>query len=251
MIALLAFSIARFAALDSGRISGCVVCPLPGDWSCFYQDRAQMLLLFLLKGVVVGIIIAVPVGPVGVLCVRRTLFQGKLAGFVSGLGAATADAIFGFIAAFGLTFVSDWLIGYQLWLRIAGGCYLLYVGGTALLSKPTTKPNPERDAETILRDFGSTFVLTLTNPITIVAFLGIFSALGLSGEGATLGRAAILVLGVWSGSLLWWLALSFGLGMIFRSFQPRYLVWINRASGTILLLSGAGLLAAPAIKHML
>jgi threonine/homoserine/homoserine lactone efflux protein len=204
-----------------------------------------MLLVFLLKGIVVGIIIAVPVGPVGVLCVRRTIFQGKLAGFVSGLGAATADAIFGFIAAFGLTFVSDWLIGYQQWLRIAGGCYLLYVGGSALLARSEAKSDSERDAETPLRDFA------LTNPITILAFLGIFSALGLGGEEATFGRAAILVLGVWSGSLLWWLALSFGLGLVFRSFEPRHLVWINRASGTILFLSGAALLAAPAIRHIL
>ena len=210
-----------------------------------------MLLVFLLKGIAVGIIIAVPVGPVGVLCVRRTIFQGKLAGFVSGLGAATADAIFGFIAAFGLTFVSELLIGYQQWLRIAGGCYLLFVGVSALLVPPEAKSNLERDAETPLRDFASTFALTLTNPITILAFLGIFSALGLRGEEATFGRAAILVLGVWIGSLLWWLALSFGLGVIFRSFEPRHLAWINRASGTILLLSGAGLLAAPAIKHML
>jgi threonine/homoserine/homoserine lactone efflux protein len=210
-----------------------------------------MLLLFLLKGIVVGIIIAVPVGPVGVLCVRRTIFQGKLAGFVSGLGAATADAIFGFIAAFGLTFVSDWLIGYQHWLRVAGGCYLLYIGGSALLTKPETKSDAEPDAETVLRDFASTFALTLTNPITILAFLGIFSVLGLSGEAATLSRAAILVVGVWTGSLLWWLALSFGLGLSFRSFGPGHLVWINRGSGAILLLSGATLLAAPAIKHML
>ena len=131
----------------------------------------------------------------GVLCVRLTIFQVKLAGFVSGLGAATADAIFGFIAAFGLTFISDWLIGYQQWLRIAGGCYLLYVGGSALLARPETKSNSERDTETPLRDFASTFALTLTNPITILAFLGIFSVLGLGGEEATFGRAAILVSG--------------------------------------------------------
>src|ERR1700758_3742296 len=112
-----------------------------------------MLFLFLLKGVVVGIIIAVPVGPVGVMCVRRTIFAGKLAGFVSGLGAATADAIFGFIAAFGLTFVSDWLIGYHQWLRIAGGCYLLYVGGSALLAKLEARRQTEPDAESVLRYF--------------------------------------------------------------------------------------------------
>jgi threonine/homoserine/homoserine lactone efflux protein len=210
-----------------------------------------MLLVFLLKGIVVGIIIAVPVGPVGVMCVRRTIFEGRVAGFVSGLGAATADSLFGFIAAFGLTFISDWLIDYQHWLRVAGGCYLIYIGGSALFTKPEAKADREPDAESLLRDYLSTFVLTLTNPITILAFIGIFSALGLSGEQATPGRAAILVLGVWLGSMLWWLALSFGLGSLFRSFGPRHLVWINRGSGIILLLSGAALLAIPLIEDML
>ncbi|MBV9374746.1 MAG: LysE family transporter [Alphaproteobacteria bacterium] len=198
----------------------------------------------------VGVVIAVPVGPVGVICVRRTIFEGREAGFISGLGAATADALFGCIAAFGLTFVSDWLIGYHQWLRIAGGCYLLYVGGRALLAAPEAKRTSEPDTEGLLRAFLSTFVLTLTNPITILAFLGIFSALGLSGADATFARAAILVLGVWLGSLLWWLALTFGLGSLFRSFEAHHLKWINRGSGTILLLSGAGLLAAPLIAHM-
>lgn len=209
-----------------------------------------MLLIFLLKGIAVGIVIAVPVGPVGVMCVRRTIFEGKRAGLVSGLGAATADALFGLIAAFGLTFVSDWLIGYHQWLRIAGGCYLLYVGGSALLAEPESKQSSEPDAEGLLRDFLSTFALTLTNPITILAFLGIFSALGLSGADATFARAAAMVIGVWLGSLLWWLALTCGLGSLFRSFEARHLKWINHASGTILLLSGAGLLAAPLIAHM-
>jgi threonine/homoserine/homoserine lactone efflux protein len=209
-----------------------------------------LLLIFLLKGIAVGIVIAVPVGPVGVMCVRRTIFEGKRAGFVSGLGAATADALFGLIAAFGLTFVSDWLIGYHQWLRIAGGCYLVYIGGSALLAEPEVRRSSEPNAESLLRDFLSTFALTLTNPITILAFLGIFSALGLTGEDATLARAAVMVLGVWLGSLLWWLALTFGLGSLFRSFEARHLRWINRASGIILLLSGAGLLAAPLIAHM-
>ena len=208
-----------------------------------------MLLVFLLKGIAVGLVIAVPVGPVGIMCVRRTIFEGKLAGLVSGLGAATADALFGCIAAFGLTFVSDWLIGYHQWLRIAGGCYLLYVGGAALLAEPEAKQSSEPDAEGLLRDFLSTFALTLTNPITILAFLGIFSALGLTGEDATFARAAVMVIGVWLGSLLWWLALTLGLGSFFRSVEARHLKWINRASGIILLLSGAGLLAAPLIAH--
>jgi threonine/homoserine/homoserine lactone efflux protein len=208
-----------------------------------------MLVVFLLKGIAVGIVIAVPVGPVGVMCVRRTIFQGKLAGFVSGLGAATADALFGFIAAFGLTFVSDWLIGYQQWLRVAGGCYLLYVGGAALLARHEVNLQSRPDAESLFRDYLSTFALTLTNPITILAFLGIFSAVGLTGENATLARAAILVLGVWLGSLLWWLALAYGLGSLFQSSGPRHLAWINRGSGMILFMSGVALIAVPLLKH--
>jgi len=205
-------------------------------------------LIFLLKGIVVGIVIAVPVGPVGVMCVRRTIFASRLAGLISGVGAATGDAMFGFIAAFGLTFISDLLIGYQQWLRVAGGVYLIWVGGSALLAPPEITPRSPRSAE--IRDFVSTFALTLSNPITILVFLGVFSAIGLSGEEATLDRAAILVLGVWLGSLLWWLTVSFGLGRLFRAFEPRYLGWINRGSGTILLVSGAALLAVPLLRHM-
>jgi threonine/homoserine/homoserine lactone efflux protein len=210
-----------------------------------------MLLVFLLEGIVVGIVIAVPVGPVGVICVRRTIFRGKLAGLVSGLGAATADAIFGFIAAFGLTFISDWLIGYQQWLRVAGGCYLLYAGVSALLTAPSLQADSEPPRpENLFRYFFSTFALTLTNPITILAFLGIFAAVGFGGEKVTLVRAAFLVLGVWLGSLLWWLVLSFGVGVLFRTFGRGYLRWINRGSGVILFLSGVALLAAPVIAHM-
>lgn len=207
-----------------------------------------MLLIFLLKGIVVGIVIAVPVGPVGVMCVRRTIFASRLAGLISGIGAATGDAMFGLIAAFGLTFISDLLIGSQQWLRVAGGAYLIWVGGSALLAPSEIAPRSRRHAE--LHDFLSTFALTLSNPITILAFLGIFSAIGLSGEKATLDRATVLVLGVWLGSLLWWLGLSFGLGSLSGAFGAAHLHWINRVSGTILFLSGAALLAVPLLKHM-
>jgi len=201
-----------------------------------------MLLAFFLKGVLVGIVIAVPVGPVGVMCVRRTILDGKLAGFVSGLGAATADAVFGIIAGFGLTAVSDLLIDYQHWLRVAGGCYLLYIGGRAFAAEPPAELESESDAESLLGDFASTFALAVINPITVLAFIGIFAAIGLSGSQATFGRASILVLGVWCGSLLWWLGLSLGVGRVRDSIEPRHLAWISRGSGAILFLSGAALL---------
>ncbi len=194
--------------------------------------------------------IAVPVGPVGILCLRKTIFEGQLAGLVSGLGAAAADAFFGVVAAFGLTFISTWLLGYEDLLRAAGGCYLLYAGGHALLTPPPEAATEQTDTETLFRNFVSTFVLTLTNPITILVFLGIFAALGLSGSGATVVLAAVLVAGVWTGSLLWWLTLSLGVGMFRRAIGPRQLAWISRGSGSILFLSGAALLATSVVKHL-
>ncbi len=209
-----------------------------------------MLLVFLVKGIVVGAIIAVPVGPVGVLCLRKTLFDGPLAGLVSGLGAATADALFGVIAAFGLTFIAKWLLGYEGVLRAVGGFYLLYAGARALLTAPPEAAAEQSDPDSFIRDFFSTFVLTLTNPITILVFLGIFAALGLSGTRATMALAGILVAGVWTGSLAWWLALSLGVGMFRRSIGPRQLAWISRGSGAILFLSGAALLATTVVKQL-
>lgn len=208
-----------------------------------------MLLWFLLKGALVGLIIAVPVGPVGVLCVRRTVIHGSAAGFFSGLGAASADAVFGIIAASGLTVVADWLLGYENWLRVVGGLYLLYIGISALRADPEDEANSQRDAEGLLADFASTFALTIANPITIVAFLAIFAGIGLAGEQASIARGGVLVLGVWLGSLLWWGGLTFGTGLLRVSLRRDHLVWINRGSGGILLLSGIGLLGSALLKH--
>ncbi len=209
-----------------------------------------MLFYFLLKGIVVGVVIAVPVGPVGILCLQRTIFEGRLSGLVSGLGAATADALFGAVAAFGLTFVSDWLLDYEVWLRAGGGVYLLYAGGSALLSKPQDKIAEQSSPESLFRDFASAFALTVTNPVTILVFLAIFAALGLGGRQATLVHAAVLVLGVWGGSFLWWLALALGIGVFRRSIEPRHLAWISRGSGAILFASGAALLVTTVLKHL-
>jgi threonine/homoserine/homoserine lactone efflux protein len=208
-----------------------------------------MLIAFLLKGMVVGIVIAIPVGPVGVLCIRRTILHGRVAGFVSGTGAATADAMFGIIAGFGLTVVSDWLFDYQDWLRIAGAAFLLYIGISAFFHDPLTGTQSQRDPESLVGDFISTFALTITNPITILAFLAIFASIGFTGGQATLGTAAVLVLGVWLGSLLWWAGLAAGAGLLRLSFRHDHLVWINRTSGGILVLSGVGLIGSLVFEH--
>ena len=208
-----------------------------------------MLLGFLLKGIVVGIVIALPAGPVGVLCIRRTIFHGRLAGFVSGLGAASADAMFGIIAGFGLTVVSDLLLGYQDLLRLGGAGFLLYIGIAAFAADPLKGTQSQRDPEGLLADYATAFALTIANPITILAFLAIFAGIGFSGPEATVGRAGILVLGVWLGSLLWWAALAFGAGMVRLSFDRDHLVWINRGSGAILVLSAVALLGSLVVQH--
>jgi threonine/homoserine/homoserine lactone efflux protein len=208
-----------------------------------------MVFLLLLKGVAVGFVIALPVGPVGVLCIRRTLLNGRLAGFVSGLGAATADSVFGIIAAGGLTVVSDVLLSYQDWLRVGGAGFLLYIGIRAFRADPLGRTRTQRDPETLLADYASTFVLTITNPITILAFLAIFAGIGFAGGEATLGHGAVLVLGVWLGSLVWWAGLSIGAGFLRLTFQRRHLDWVNRGSGGILVLSGVGLLGSLVVEH--
>jgi threonine/homoserine/homoserine lactone efflux protein len=208
-----------------------------------------MLIGFLLKGMMVGIVIAVPVGPVGVLCIRRTILDGRLAGLFSGLGAATADSFFGIIAGFGLTVISDSLLYYQDWLRIGAAGFLLYVGITALMSEPTARNRSGNDPEGLFGDFASTFVLTITNPVTILSFIAIFGAIGFAGEEATLPHAAMLVAGVWLGSFFWWVGLVAGAGFLRMTFQRQHLVWINRGSGGFLVAAGVALLGSLVVEH--
>jgi threonine/homoserine/homoserine lactone efflux protein len=188
---------------------------------------------FLISGIIIGFSIAAPVGPIGVLCIRRTLAEGRRHGLVSGLGAATADAVYGCIAAFGLTFISDVLVQQQLWLRIIGGAFLIFLGVKTILSKPSEKPSSEKRTG-LLTAYGSTFFLTLTNPMTILSFVAIFAGIGLGSTVADYGSAALLVFSVFSGSALWWLVLSGTVGILKKKVTPRVLMWINRTSGAII-----------------
>lgn len=206
-----------------------------------------MLLLPLLKGIVIGIVIALPVGPVGILCVRRTLFEGAAFGFASGLGAATADTIYGIVAGFGLTAVSSHLLAFEGPLAALGGLFLLYLGLRALLGPAAVEAEP-LGGEALLGAFASTFALTIANPVTILAFAGIFAAFGLDAAARYLDVAA-LVAGVFIGSLLWWLGIAFG-GILVRRMTGRQvlLAWLGRATGTILILSGAALVIAAGLR---
>jgi len=189
---------------------------------------------FLISGIIIGFSIAAPVGPIGVLCIRRTLAEGRLHGLVSGLGAATADAVYGCIAAFGLTFITDVLVQQQLWLRLVGGAFLLFLGARTILSKPSEKPQLEKRIG-LLKAYGSTFFLTITNPVTILSFAAIFAGIGLGTAVADYGSAGLLVFSVFAGSALWWLILSGAVSLLRKKVTQRVLVWINRVSGAIII----------------
>ena len=194
-----------------------------------------------LRGLLIGFSIAAPVGPIGVLCIRRTLAEGRLAGFLSGIGAASADMFYGAVAAFGLTAVQDLLLGQSGWLRLVGGIFLLALGVRIFLAKPA-----EREAKTshggLLGAYISTFFLTITNPLTILSFLAIFAGLRLAETNGDYGSATLMVLGVFLGSAAWWLTLSAGVSLFRDKFTPALLTWVNRLAGAIIFAFGAAAL---------
>jgi threonine/homoserine/homoserine lactone efflux protein len=195
---------------------------------------------YLIKGFIIGLSISVPVGPIGILCVRRTLAQGRMVGFLSGLGAATADAFYGAIAGFGITFLVNFIIGKQIWLHLIGGALLCILGIKTFLSKPAEQGVPV-EGNSRWHAYLSTFFLTLTNPLTIIFFAAVFAGLGVVTEGKHFLFAGILVLGIFIGSAMWWLVLSGFTGLLQKLLSPKRLQWLNRISGLIIL--GFGLFA--------
>lgn len=199
-----------------------------------------MDLPYIFKGIILGFAIAAPVGPIGILCIRRTLEYGRFSGFFTGLGAAAADTLYGIVAAFGFTFISDFLISIQLWLKIFGGAFLLYLGVKTFFSKTIDKPASVTH-KTLIGDFVSTFFLTLTNPMTIISYVAIFAALGLSFVQDNFHNATWLVFGVFIGSTVWWLILSEGVTFFRHRVSKGIMVWINRFAG--MLIAGFGIAA--------
>ncbi len=196
------------------------------------------------RGFLIGLSIAATIGPMAVLCIRRTLAQGRLAGLATGLGVATADGCYGAMAGFGLAFISRFLLAQQVWLRLVGGLFLCYLGVKTMLAAPATRPASAGGA-TLGRAYLSALALTLTNPLTILSFAAIFAGLGagVRAEGGY-GATVLLVLGVFAGSALWWVILTGVVAALRARVTPRGLRWINRASGAVILVFGVLALAS-------
>lgn len=188
---------------------------------------------YLLKGFIIGFSIAAPVGPIGVLTIKRTLTEGRISGFVTGMGAAFADAAYGAVAGFGIIAVSSFLISQEFTIKLIGGLFLIYLGVKSFLSKPATKEATVA-GKGLWNNLISTFFLTLTNPSTILSFVAIFAGLGLAAETADYISSMAIVFGVFMGSALWWFILSSIVSFFRHNITSDKLVWVNRLSGLVL-----------------
>lgn len=192
------------------------------------------------KGVALGIAIAAPVGPIGVLCIRRTLIHGTRFGILTGIGAAFADGLFGLIAAFGMVALSAWLITLRDSLHLIGGTVLAVLAVRTLLHAGHIERDPEtgRTESSEITAVVTAFLLTLSNPMTILTFATAFTAVGLA-ETLSIASGLILVAGVLVGSASWFTALSFIVSATGGRLTPRTLLWIDRVAGVLLLLFAA------------
>jgi threonine/homoserine/homoserine lactone efflux protein len=203
-------------------------------------------ILFFLKGLLIGFSIAAPVGSIGLLCIQRTISYGRWSGLVTGIGAATADGLYGAVAAFGLTAISGFLVGQQYWFRLIGGIFLIYLGIKSFLSKSAEKA-ASSSHDSLFSDFASTVFLTITNPMTILSFAAVFAGLGLANTGGGHASPALMVAGVILGSTLWWFALSAGVSLLGSKLNRGSLSIVSRVSGAILV--GFGIFALASIPR--
>jgi threonine/homoserine/homoserine lactone efflux protein len=190
---------------------------------------------FLAKGLVIGFSVAAPLGPIGILCLRRSLADGMAKGLAVGLGAATADAAYACVAGFGLTAVAGFLVHHQIGLETVGGGFLCFLGLRTFFSAPAQDGAVARGRASTL--YATTFALTIANPATLLSFAALFSAFGL-GLATDYTRAAGLVLGVFLGSALWWVILSGSVSLLRGRITGAWLQAVNRLSGAVLLAFG-------------
>jgi threonine/homoserine/homoserine lactone efflux protein len=195
---------------------------------------------FFLKGLMFGFAIAAPVGPIGILCIRRSLAGGWAAGLLTGLGAATADACYGCVAGFGLAGITGFLVGQRAWIQLFGGLFLCWLGLRIFLAK-VEDSTAEKASGGVAMGYLSALFLTLTNPMTILSFAAVFAGMGLGRIGAGHLAAIWLVAGVFAGSMTWWIILSSASSLFNTRMNAKGMRWVNRFSGAVL--TGFGLVA--------
>ena len=191
---------------------------------------------YLARGLIVGFTVAAAVGPISLLTIRRTLAHGQVYGLASGMGVALADASYGGVAAIGLTAVTAVLVDIRPALALLGGMFLVWLAIRTMTAEPAEDEAAVRERPGLFGAFLSIYGLTMTNPMTILSFAGIFAGLGLSG--GSVPEAALLTLGVFFGSATWWVGLTFAVSRLRSRLTRDALRWVNRLSGAVLLVFG-------------
>lgn len=199
------------------------------------------------RGLVIGLSIAASVGPMSILCIRRTLAEGQLTGLMTGMGIATADGGHALLAAFGVTFITNLMIDYRIWLQLVGGAFLCYLGLRTLLTTPARR-SVAGEAGSIMGAYASTVALTMTNPMTILSFGAIFAGLGLAAQGSY-SVGGTLVLGVFLGSCVWWLILTTAVASVRERLSDGVLRGLNWVSGGAIVAFGALALAGALLRN--
>jgi len=198
------------------------------------------VLTLFIKGLIIGLAIAAPVGPIGILCIQRSLHDGFKVGLMTGIGAALADGTYGLIAGFGLTAISSLLVTQQFWIRLIGGIFLLYLGIKHIFTPSRKRSATGYSDRSSWHACATTFFLTLTNPMTVLSFVAIFAGLGLGSTSKDYTDAILLVAGITLGSAIWWLCLSGGVAfLLHHRITPNTMRIINWLSSIIMLAFGA------------
>jgi len=194
---------------------------------------------FLLKGLVVGFLASVPLGPVGVLCIQRTINKGKLSGMFSGMGSATVDAFFALVAALGLTYIINFIEEQQFYIQLIGGVVLIIVGARIFYANPIKQIRRHRRRKNkIIEDYFSVLLLTLSNPVAIFLFVAAFAGIGIVSSSDSKLDSFFIVAGVFLGAMLWWLTLTFFVDLFRKRFRLKQLWWINKIAGIIVVVFG-------------
>lgn len=200
-------------------------------------------IIYLFKGMLVGLMVSVPLGPMGVLIIQKTLHKGALAGFIAGMGAASADFFYALVAAFGLGFVINTVQAHELLLQIIGGIFLIVIGLKIYFDNPIRQIRQRRSGRVskkgLIGDYLSLFFLTVSNPITVVVFMAVFAGMSVFGDSSSLLGELLVVIGVLLGGAVWWYVLSMLVNIFRKKFRLRVLATINRVSGMIIAILGA------------
>lgn len=194
---------------------------------------------FLVKGIIVGFLASIPLGPVGVLCIQRTINKGRISGLFSGMGAATVDSFFALVAALGLTFIINFIEEQQFYIQLFGGGVLIFLGVRIFNTNPIQQIRRHRKKKNkLVEDFLSVLFLTLSNPLAVFLFVAAFAGIGLVTTKDSSFKSSLIIAGVFLGALLWWASLTFFVDLFRKKFRLKQLWWINKIAGILIVVFG-------------